>query len=121
MRIMVRRVRALPVSAAALAWLIGLYALPLAHNLDHRDDHTHGPEPAEHSHPHEPHDKVPLDSDHGSASVLHFAAAALQVCGIELPQIGPRALLPEPPSPRVAPSIPDRVVLVRGPPVIDFL
>ncbi len=128
---MVRRARPLPIAAAAFGWVFGLYALPLAHNVNHRNDHTHGPAPAEHvppheeghphAHPHAPEGKVPLDSDHGTGSVLHFAAAALSIRGGDLPQVGPRAFLPPPPSPRVAPSIPARIVLVRGPPVVDFL
>jgi hypothetical protein len=127
---MLRRARQLPVGAAVFAWLTGLYALPLAHNIQHRNDHSHGPSPAGHAHAHEephshPHprdtdDRVPLDSDHGTGSVLHFAAAAVESHRVELPQAGPRALLPAPPAPRVAASIPARIVFVRGPPLIDL-
>jgi hypothetical protein len=113
-------------AAAALAWVLGLYALPLVHNLHHQDDHTHGPAGlAEHRHPHEhPHSRghggrVPLDSDHGSGSVLHFAAAAIGAKTFELPAAGPKIPLPPPPSPRKAPSTPARIVLARGPPGDD--
>jgi hypothetical protein len=109
---------------AAFAWFLGLYALPFVHNLDHRDDHSHGPvEVAEDHHGHEeenPH-PLPLDSDHGAGSLLHFAAAAVEAPALELPQVGPRISLPLPPCPRPAPSTPIRTVLVRGPPVVDLL
>jgi hypothetical protein len=36
----VRRARAL---GSVLLWGLGLHVLPLLHNLEHRDDHTHGP------------------------------------------------------------------------------
>jgi hypothetical protein len=115
-------------STGAFAWFLGLYALPLVHNLDHRDDHTHGPTAvADHYHDHEQDDEeehshpVPLDSDHGTGSVLHFAAASLGALAVELPSIGPRIALPPPPGPLPAPSPPLKIVLVRGPPAVDSL
>jgi hypothetical protein len=115
----------LETSAAAFAWFVGLYALPFLHNLDHRNDHTHGPADVAHHHHHgheEEHSHpVPLDSDHGTGSLLHFAAAAVGAPELELPQVGPLVPLPPHPCPRPAPSTPRRIVLVRGPPAVDFL
>jgi hypothetical protein len=113
-----------PASAgAAFGWLLGLYVLPLLHNVGHRNDHVHGAEvaPSAHSHPHEsvpeaPGGSLPIDTDHGSLSVLHFAAAALGAQAVDVPQPGLKAVLPAPSSPRDAPSTPRLAVLVRGPP-----
>jgi len=117
-------------------WLGGLYALPLAHNLDHRAaDHTHGAPGDSHSHPHphaEPHahshphghastpseepEREPLDPDHGEGSLLHFAAVVVGSEPVVLPELSGTVV---PTRAEVVPSVTAPALLAllaRGPP-----
>jgi hypothetical protein len=61
-----------------LAWLLAVHIQPLIHNVEHRNDHSHGPEAHHHDHDHDSeHDlpAVPISDEHGSGSTLHYAAA----------------------------------------------
>lgn len=106
-----RRARGMFAAAGAFIWLNGLYVLPLAHNLDHRPDHTHAPtghshphQPSSHAHPHdadhdhehvhdhEPaprkgHEGEPFDPDHGEGSLLHFAAVVVGAEPVVVPEL----------------------------------
>ncbi|MGH9333049.1 MAG: hypothetical protein ACRD21_04795, partial [Vicinamibacteria bacterium] len=127
-------------SHAAVFWFLGVYALPVIHNLDHRPDHTHGrPErhAAEHGHGHShgdpsaPHhhdsapsppfpeeEPSPFAPGHGEGSLLHFAAAVVESQAFALPE--PRSLVAPlfPPCERGAPSTPALFVSARGPPTV---
>lgn len=111
---------------ATLVWVLGLYLLPLLHSLNHRDDHSHGAQAPDHSHPssdashrgpagptHEhphPHPhadsgesaetpgvpSTPPDRDHGDGSLLHFAIGVVETRAVTLPMPGARVLCTTP-------------------------
>jgi hypothetical protein len=76
-----------------LAFLVGVFVLPLAHQIGHRPDHVHGQNGTiiwldggrhdharEHAHPHEQrssHRDAPPSSPHGQGSLEHFGVAFL--------------------------------------------
>jgi len=118
--------------------LLGVFLLaaqlaPLAHLARHRNDHTHGPETADHhaaavddhEHEHEHADEhdhdgsapPPASPDHGRDSVAHFALALVE--GPPPPFLPPPADTLAPPPDDVArwhhaPALPQPPV--RGPP-----
>lgn len=141
-RVRVRHLYRVVASAAAGLWFIGLNVLPLVHNLDHRNDHSHGPpavtrvsrthshgggaahthvaEVTWHSYPDLPSPAEPVpkerDHDHGKRSILHFAVAILGAEAQDVPEPGSSVIAVVLPASQPAPSVARSLPFARGPP-----